>query len=265
MTLWQRSVRKSKKFLASRDAFTLYKPRRICFPPRKAYSKLIADLFQIDLVDLSNLASFNDVMRYLLNCIDVFTKRAWAVPVRTKSARDIVKAFEKILADRKCTMMQSDKGTEFLNTSFQPMLRRHGIHFYTSENEDLKAAIVERFNRTLKDKMSRYFTHRNARRYVDARADLLHSNNNTDHRSIGMAPSELNKIHENVFALVSIQRNRSSLSGSTTSAIACASPCSDNRYEKDISASGLTKFSKSRRVCQRCQPRTNFAIWSAKP
>jgi len=33
------------------------------------------------------------------------------------------------------------------------MLKRHGIKFCTSENEDLKAAVVERFNRTLKEKM----------------------------------------------------------------------------------------------------------------
>ena len=43
-----------------------------------------------------------------------------------------------------------DKGTKFLNSTFQSMLRRRGIKFYTSENEDLKAPVVERFNRTLK-------------------------------------------------------------------------------------------------------------------
>ena len=186
-------MREAKKFLASRDGYTLQKPRRICFPRRKTYSKGIADLFQIDLVDLSNHG-----MRYLLTCIDVSTKRAWAVPVRTKSARDVVEAFEKILADQKCTMVQSDKRIEFLNTSFQSVLRRHGIHFYESENEDLKAAVVERFNRSLKDKMFRYFTHLNTRRYVDALDDLLHSYNNTHHRSIGMAPSEVNEANEDV-------------------------------------------------------------------
>jgi len=137
-------------------------------------------------------------MGYLLTCIHVLTKRAWAVPVRTKSARDVVEAFEKILADQKCTVVQSDKCTEFLNTSFQSMLRRHGIHFYTIDNKDLKAAIVERFNRTLKDKMFRYFTHQNTRRHVDALDDLLDPYNNTHHRSIGMAPSEVNKTSEDV-------------------------------------------------------------------
>ena len=194
----RRSEREVKKFMSRQDAYTLHKSRRIRFPRRKTYSKGIGDLFQIDLVDLSSLASFNDGMRYLLTCIDVFSKRAWAVPVRRKSARDVVEAFQKILTDEKCNMVQSDKGTEFLNSTFQSMLSRHGIKFYTSENEDLKAAVVERFNRTLKEKMFRYFTYANTRRYLDVLDDLMHSYNHTHHRSIGMAPFEVNRDNEDV-------------------------------------------------------------------
>jgi len=144
------------------------------------------------LVDLSSLAHhFNDGMRYLLTCIDVFSKRAWAVPIRNKSARIVAYAFEKIIADGKCNMLQSDKGTEFLNSTFQNILKRHDIKFYTSENVDLKAAVVERFNRTLKMKMYRYFTYE-----VDVLDDLLHSYNNAYHRSIGMTPVEVSTDNE---------------------------------------------------------------------
>ena len=64
------------------------------------------------------------------------------------------------------------------------MLKRHDIKFYTSENEDIKAAVVERFNRTLKTKMYRYFTARNTRRYVNVLSDLLYSYNRTYDRSV---------------------------------------------------------------------------------
>jgi len=186
-----RSERATKKYLAEQDAYTLHKPRRLRFPCRRTYSKGIADLYQIDLADMSNLSSFNDGMRYLLTCIDVFSKRAWAVPIRTKSGRDVTEAFEKIANERQPNLVQSDKGMEFLNSTFQSMLRRRGIKFYTSENEDLKASVVEIFNRTLKTKMYRYFTYANTRRYVDLLDDLLHSYNNTYHRSIRMAPVEV--------------------------------------------------------------------------
>ena len=191
-----RSEWETRKFLSGRDAYTLHKPRRIRFPRRKTYSKGIADLYQIDLVDLSSLSPFNDGMRYLLTCIDVFTKHAWAIPIRTKSAREVSDAFERILGDGKCNMVQSDKGTEFLNSTFRSMLKRHGIHFYTSENEDLKASVVERFNRTLKTKMYRYFTHVSTRRYLDVLDDLVQSYNNTYHRSIGMTPAEVGRHNE---------------------------------------------------------------------
>ena len=107
------------------------------------------------------------------------------------------------------------------------MLRRRGIKFYTSENEDLKAAVVERFNRTLKTKMFRYFTHVNTRRYLDVLDDLLHSYNNTHHRSIGMAPSEVNAEF--------------------------ASACNVNRFAKDIWVTGLKKYLKSATVSRRCR------------
>ena len=125
------------------------------FPRRKTYSKGVADLYHIDLADMSNVAAFNDGVRYQLTCIEVFSKRAWVVPIRTKTGRDVANAFEKILIDGTPNMVQSDKGTEFLNSTFQSMLKRKGIKFYTSENEDLKASVVERFNRTLKTKMYR--------------------------------------------------------------------------------------------------------------
>ena len=61
-----RSERAVKEYLAKQDAYTLHKPRRVRFPRRKTYSKGIADLYQIDLVDVSNLSPFNDGMRCLL-------------------------------------------------------------------------------------------------------------------------------------------------------------------------------------------------------
>ena len=138
---------------------TLHKSARVRFSRRKTYSKGPGDLFQIDLADLVNISSHNDGCRYLLTCIDVFTKRAWAVPTKTKTGREVSRAFEKILSDGyKPNMVQSDKGTEFLNSTFQSMLKRHDIKFYTSENEDIKAAVVERFNRTLKTKTRFHLT-----------------------------------------------------------------------------------------------------------
>ena len=78
-------------------------------------------------------------------------------------------------------MLQSDKGI----VQLQSLLEEFDIRLYTSENDDNKAVIVERFNRTLKTQMYRYFTHSQNFRYVDVLQDLVHSYNHS-HRSIGM-------------------------------------------------------------------------------
>jgi len=110
------------------------------------------------------------------------------------TGRDVSNALEGILTEQRCNMVQSDKGTEFLNSMFKSML----LKFYTSENEDIKAAVVERFNKMLKQKMYRYFIAKRTRRYVDVLPDLVQSYNNTHHRSICMASMEVTANNEDV-------------------------------------------------------------------
>ena len=88
-------------------------------------------------------------------------------------------------------MCQTDKGGEFYNAAFRSLMDKWSMRHYSSDNEDLKASVVERWNRTLKGRMFRYFTAHHTRRYVDALPDIVHSYNNTRHRSIGMAPSQV--------------------------------------------------------------------------
>jgi len=168
-------------FLSGQDAYTLHKPIRKRFRRRKVFSKGIADLVQADLVDLSSITRYNDGYRYLLTAIDVFTKRALAIPLKTKSGREVTLAFDLILRDVRFNMVQTDKGTEFKNAQFQTMLSEYNMHHYTRENDDLKASIVERFNRTLKGCMFRYSSKHQTRRYLDVIDDLIQSYNNTCH------------------------------------------------------------------------------------
>ncbi|RWS22697.1 hypothetical protein B4U80_06807, partial [Leptotrombidium deliense] len=57
-------------------------------------------------------------------------------------------------------------------------------------NEDFKCSIIERFHRTLKSKMFKFFTAFNTRRYIDVLQEIVQSYNNSYHSSIKMAPNE---------------------------------------------------------------------------
>ena len=152
--------------------------------------------FQADLVDLQNLSRYNKGYKYLLTCIDIFSKYAWVLPLKSKQGQELVKAFQKILSTgRKPSKLQTDLGTEFLNRVFQTYLRDNNIDFFTV-NSGLKASVVERFNRTFKNKMYKYFTAKNTLTYINVLPQLVSSYNNTYHRSIKMKPSEVTKANE---------------------------------------------------------------------
>jgi len=72
-------------------------------------------------------------------------------------------------------MCQTDKGSEFYNARFQALMEKWKIHHYSTENADIKASVIERLNRTIKQKMFRYFKVHHTRRYLDVLPDLMHS------------------------------------------------------------------------------------------
>jgi histone H3/H4 len=74
----------------------------------------------------------------------VFSKSALAIPLTTKGAQEVTAAFEnKILIVRRCRMLQTKKGSELTNYTFQNMMKKQGIHCYTSDNDEIKAAVVD--------------------------------------------------------------------------------------------------------------------------
>ena len=188
----------AREWLMGEKSYTLHKQTNTKFRRRRTISRGINELWQADLADLSPLSNENNSYRYLLTCIDVFSKFARVEPLKNKSGSTLTTAFTKMIADKQCKFLQTDKGTEFLNSSFQKLLRDRNIRHYTAENDDIKAAVIERFNRTLKNVMWRYLTHTTGGRYIDVLPHLVSSYNNTYHRSIKMTPSEVNDHNESI-------------------------------------------------------------------
>ena len=181
-----------KEWLSEQDAYTLHKPARRHFRRRRVVVGGPRQQWQADLVDLSNLKTDNDGMTFLLTVIDVFTKVAWCIPLKNKSATSLVTALKSTFTEGWPKTLQTDQGLEFLNRSVQVLLKKYGIHHFSTHNAETKASIVERFNRTLKTRMWRYFTKHQTWRFIDVLQDFVHSYNNTHHRINGMTPSQVN-------------------------------------------------------------------------
>ena len=132
----------------------------------------------------------------MLTVIDVFSKYVWAVPVKQKTGSDAIAAMKSILQQgRKPTNLQTDRGKEFYNATFQSLMERYGINLYSTYS-NLKASICERFNRTLKQKMWMQFSLRGKYKWLDIFSNLLYQYNNSKDRPTGMKPKVITLTNE---------------------------------------------------------------------
>ena len=192
-----KSKKVTKDWLQTQDTYTLHKTIRRKFPRRKVIVGGPNQQFQADLIDLQQFKKKNKGFSYLLTLIDVFSKFAYVLPLQNKNGNTLLDAFQNLFASGfKTLSLQTDRGKEFINKKVQRFLKDQRVHFFTTQNDDIKASIVERFNRTLKDRMFRYLTHNETNRYIDILPDLVESYNNTYHRSIKMAPSNVDKTNK---------------------------------------------------------------------
>ena len=182
-----------QEYLKSEQAYTLHKPARRRFTRNHTYVAGIDAQWQADLADMQGIARQNSGMRCLITVIDVFSKLAWAVPVLSKDAKEILLAFGKLLSaahPRHSKRLQTEKGKELFNSDFQALMKSHGIQHFATESE-LKAAVVKRFNRTIKTRIWTYLSDRGTLRWVNVIQDLVHAYNHSRHRTIGMAPADV--------------------------------------------------------------------------
>mgnify|MGYP000065894876 CR=1 FL=1 len=61
---------------------------------------------------------------------------------------------------------------------------------YTLKGSKFKGSIIERFNRTLKNRIARSFTEHGTTRWVDALQGIISAYNKSYHRSVKMTPNE---------------------------------------------------------------------------
>lgn len=181
-----------KRGVKSDVAIELHAPARRRFKRRSVITKGLDDLHQMDLVDLSAYSRENKGFKFMITIIDVYSKFAWAEPLKNKSAKEVAQVVKKVYlkSKRYPQHIQTDKGTEFYNADFKSWLKSHHINHYSTYST-MKASIVERFNRTLRERMWRTFTEQGSHRWTHILQTLLHDYNHSHHRTIRMKPIDV--------------------------------------------------------------------------
>ena len=97
------------------------------------------ETWSADLIDKSSLSKYNNKYKFILTVIDIFTKYAWAIPLKNKSGLSITNGFKIVLSEhpqggsespqggsepRKPEKLWVDRGSEFYNKTFKSFLKK---------------------------------------------------------------------------------------------------------------------------------------------
>ena len=112
------------------------------------------DTIAIDLVSTSGTHATGD--KYILTCIDVFTRWVTAIPVKSKKTKDIADAlFRHVFCIHgRPNYIRTDEGSEFVNNGLRYLYRRWGIKPISTGGYQPQALPVERFHRFLNAAMT---------------------------------------------------------------------------------------------------------------
>ena len=180
------------RYLRRNVAHSLHRQRRKRFPRRKVITSYPGQIVQSDLIDMQKLSSKNSGYNYILVLIDCFSKYLWAAPLKSKSGPETADALRKIFDSMTYPVQSfiSDEGLEYVNQYVRIVFEERNIHFYHIKSK-LKASTAERVNKTIKEKLWKYFTISGGERWLDVLEEVVQNYNNTFHSTIKMKPNEV--------------------------------------------------------------------------
>ncbi|PAA58455.1 hypothetical protein BOX15_Mlig019950g2 [Macrostomum lignano] len=177
--------REVDNWVRSTNEHHLFRKTRRNFPTPKISVPPVAKFqFQIDLADLPRYKTENRGYRYILVLIDCFTRVVRLRPLRTKKPSEVSQVLLEIFRSGfKPVYLQGDAGMEFLGRATRQMLKQEGVRFFVSQS-NYKASMAERFIRSLKERLLRYFRAKNLPRWFDILPQLEDNFNSSPHRSL---------------------------------------------------------------------------------
>lgn len=185
-------IREIKSFLETAESYSLHFPFKKAKVFNPTYVSAKRQSFQLDIIYMTEFAKQNDNYKYILCCVDVFSRYMWCEPLFTLKSAEVTKAFQSILSrsGKTVSRVTTDHGSEFIGKPFTNLLRGKKIKIYLSNG---KCAIVERAQQTLKRGIYKYFTEFDNMRYIDKLDQFVETYNLHYHRFLKMSPKSAEK------------------------------------------------------------------------
>ena len=180
------------RYLRKNKIHSLHRPKRRTFPRRKIVTRYPGNILQSDLIDMQKYSSKNSGYNFILVVIDCFTKKLWVKPLKSKRGDETAQALRSIFLSMRYQIQSLifDEGLEYVNKYVENLLDEYNIHSYHIRTR-LKASSAERVNKTIKEKIWKYFTQTGKERWIDVIDDIVDNYNNTYHTTIKMKPNQV--------------------------------------------------------------------------
>jgi IS30 family transposase len=153
-----------------------------------------------------DLLFFHQVIIFVV--VDLYSKFARVSVLRSKTAKSVTRAFERMLTEG-CApkAVSSDNGSEFKG-EFSELLDKRGIQqVFGSPGNPTSQASVERFNRTIRMALERYITDGGTtwRRFLK---DWIVTYNSLKNLATGFTPNALQSPSSEVIGIVKSRRDK---------------------------------------------------------
>ena len=191
----------AERWLLKQPLYQIYLPPPKYVPRPNASLSLYAkpnDIHQADILYLPHDKFKKKTYKYALNIVDVASRHKGSYQLTTKNSKEVSQAFQWIYENTPLTYPKTliiDEGSEFRGDTMKLMDKHDVIIQRSDPSQHHSQGIVERFNRTLADRLFTYQYHKELedpsksnREWVFRLQNVVSSLNNEKTRLIGMRP-----------------------------------------------------------------------------
>jgi len=144
-------------------------------------------------MDFRRFGRYNKGYNYILNIVDIYSRYAWSFPIKRKTPSEIARHIASVLNEVNSAKIwfTFDQGNEFRG-EVKMLLKEKGAEIHLNDPHSINShntmGIIERFNKTLLNKIRKYMTANDTVKYVDALSQIVKKYNHTKHSAINKTP-----------------------------------------------------------------------------
>jgi acetone carboxylase gamma subunit len=153
--------------------------------------------FQIDLTFFPRYKKQNEGNYVLFTAININTRFGYAYYGKDKESETIINFIKDLEKKTEINVLEGDLGNEFNNYELKKYCDNNNIILDLFKSDTHKMGIINRFHRTIKEKLSAYFDAFDTVKWIDIIDKIIDNYNHSVNRGIGYKPIDVNDFIEN--------------------------------------------------------------------